>query len=372
MMRQTQVTANPIDRQVAAMASDRQVAAMASDGDVPLPDDGDSVSLLPSNTPLTRKNLACLNALNGCDQDDDIDSAYLFDDDSDDTMKKFSTTHSSFEQRACENGILDPTVSPPPPDHSTIQNHLTQRRTSTQPSETTNRQYSKAITKSYNVQGVTFCVHSHMMKDYGLSDVRYGRAYSRAVTETPSQDFNDSLSNPLPDILEGLYTEALPNYLQNNTLHATSTGSLSFCHFATEFKRTNGNLHQATVQAAYDGAVLVNARDRALSQARASGKDATAIDKAAKETAVFTCVTDGTVAEVFAHHSQDRQYYQNLVARESLLDYPNRGRELIRNTQDYARSKSYELANLLGADLKEELEELEEPEEVVVNAKKEW
>jgi hypothetical protein len=44
------------------------------------------------------------------------------------------------------------------------------------------------------------------------------------------------------------------------------------------------------------------------------------------------------------------------VARESLLD-SNRGRELIRNTQDYARSKSYEMANLLGAGLEEEEEE---------------
>jgi len=347
------------------MASDGQVAAMAGDGDVPLPDYGDSVSVLPSNTPLTRKNLACLNAaLNGCDQDDDMDSAYLFDVDSEDTMKKFSTTtHSSFERRAYGNGILNPTVSPPPPDYSIIQNHLTQRRTSTQPSETTNRQLGNAVTKSYNEQGTAFCVQSYMMKDYNLSDARYGRAFGRAVTETPSQDFNNGLSDPLPDILEGLYTEALPNHLQNNTLHATSTGSLSFCHFATEFKRTNGNLHQATVQAAYDGAVLVNARDRALSQARvAGGQDAAAIDKAAKETAVFTCVTDGTVAEVFAHHSLDGQYYQNLVARESLLDYPNRGRELIRNTQDYARSKSYKLADLLGANLKEEEEEEKELE----------
>ena len=68
------------------------------------------------------------------------------------------------------------------------------------------------------------------------------------------------------------------------------------------------------------------------------------------------------MAEVFSHRFQNGQYYQNLVARESLLDYPNRGRELIRNTQDYARSKSYELAGLLGADL-------EEDEEVVVEAK---
>jgi hypothetical protein len=124
---------------------------------------------------------------------------------------------------------------------------------------------------------------------------------------------------------------------------------------------------------------LVYARERALAQARANVLDGTAadtaaaaaaataaatraaaIDKAAKETAVFTCATDGKSVEVFAHHFQNGEYHQNLVApRESLLSYPNRGRTLIRNTQDYARSKSYELAALLGADLDEqEVEEL--------------
>ncbi|KAK0655307.1 hypothetical protein B0T16DRAFT_451014 [Cercophora newfieldiana] len=353
-----------VDRNVPLLVSEDQVSAMASNGDVPSLDDGDGVSVLvvshhktPAD-PLTRKNLARLNALNGCVKDHDTNSAYLFDDDIDDTMMKFSTTHSSFERRAYQNGILDPTASPPAQDLSTIQNRLTQRRTSTQPSENTNHQYGKVITNAYNEMGTITCVHSFMMKDYDLSDIRYGRAYCRAVTETPSQDFNDGLSNPCPDILEGLYTKALPSYLHDNGLHKKK--SLSFCHFAAEFKRVDGNLHQATVQAAYDGAVLVNARDRALAEARQDGTiAAAAIDKAAEEAAVFTCVTDGEVAEVYTHHSEGGQYYQNLVACESLLDYPNRGRELIRNTQDYARSKSYELANLLGADLEEEEEEEE-------------
>jgi hypothetical protein len=51
-----------------------------------------------------------------------------------------------------------------------------------------------------------------------------------------------------------------------------------------------------------------------------------------------------------------------------LLEYPKPGRQLIRNTQHYARSKSYDLTNLLGADLKEEEEE--EEEVVVMKAKK--
>jgi hypothetical protein len=60
--------------------------------------------------------------LNGTAADNDIDSAYLFEDDTDDTMKNISTTDSDFEQRAYENGILDSVASHPPPPTSTPSN----------------------------------------------------------------------------------------------------------------------------------------------------------------------------------------------------------------------------------------------------------
>jgi len=326
--------------------------AVASDEDV------------PDIKPLTRKNLDRLDALNGCAKDYSTDSAYLFDDDDSDTMKKISTIDSDFERRAYENGILDPLSSCPPQGIDTIRHHLSQRRTSNQPSEKAHRRYCHAISNSYNETRAAALVQSKMMREFSDIDFNYGRHCSRAITEIPSQGFNNGLSNPLPDVLEGLYTNVLPHHLHDNALHKKN--SLSFSHFAAEFKRTDGNLHQATVQAAYNGAVLVNARDRALAKARQAGIVATtaAIDKAAEEDlAVFTCVSDGKVAEVYTHYMDEAgQYNQNLVARQSLLEYPNRGRDLIRNTQDYARSKSYELANLLGANLEEEEEEEEEEE----------
>lgn len=114
-------------------------------------------------------------------------------------------------------------------------------------------------------------------------------------------------------------------------------------------------MHQAVYQAAYDGAVLVFARNRPLAQARAGaapdGATLAAVDRAAGETAVLTCVTDGKEFNVFAHHFQDGAYHQNLVVSGDLRIYRDRGRELIRNAQEYAWCKSYELARLLGADL---------------------
>lgn len=86
----------------------------------------------------------------------------------------------------------------------------------------------------------------------------------------------------------------------------------------------------------------MSARSRALAEARAAALDGTlgsaaaaaavaAIDKAAGETSVLSCATDGNVAEVFAHYHQGGEYHQSLVASESLLSYSNKGRELIRN-----------------------------------------
>lgn len=314
-----------------------------------------------SNTLLTRKNLARLNALNGTEdstKDDSKHSAYLFDDtDTNDTMKHTSTTDSSFEKRAYGNGFWE---VPSTQDVSTARTRFAQHRTSPQPSEQAHQRYRNDISESYNEAAVSYLVQSDIMRDYRY-DCNYGRHLNRAITEIPTQDFNDGLSNAEPDVLEGLKTRVLPEHLHDNALHKKN--SLSFCHFAAEFKRTDGNLHQARLQAAYDGAILVNARERALERARADpSADIAALDKAANEVAVSTCVTDGKVAEVYAHY-YDGEYHQDMVGCESLLD-SSRGRELIRNTQDYARGKSYELANLLGADLEEE------EENVVVKAMK--
>ena len=95
-------------------------------------------------------------------------------------------------------------------------------------------------------------------------------------------------------------------------------------------------MHQAVYQAAYDGAVLVFARNRALAQARAGAPDGAtttlaAVDRAAGETAVLTCATDGKEFNVFAHHYQDGAYHQDLVVSGDLRIYCDSDRELIRN-----------------------------------------
>jgi len=179
-------------------------------------------------------------------------------------------------------------------------------------------------------------------------DANYGSINNRAITQIPEQDFNRGLSDAIPDVLQGLRTKALPHRLQHHALHRDR--SLALCHFAAQFQRTDGDLRQAMLQAAYYGAILVNARSRALAQARQEGTGAAAaIDEAGEDIAVFTCISNGLSVEVYTHYCEDEQYYQNLVGRASLLE--PQGRILIRNIQDLARSKSYQLAALLGAEL---------------------
>jgi hypothetical protein len=107
----------------------------------------------------------------------------------------------------------------------------------------------------------TISFSGFLFRFFGLTIARL------TIARIPSQDFNNGLSNPLPGVLEGLKKRALPSHLHDHSLH-NKDSSLAFCHFAAEFKRLNGNLYQATYQAAYDGAVLVYVRDRALTKAR--------------------------------------------------------------------------------------------------------
>lgn len=146
-----------------------------------------------------------------------------------DERNRISTTTSGFEARAYENGILDPTTSKPPPDLNTIKCHLTQRRTSTQPSERTHERYYREISESHNERRASFLIQSDIMKRY--NDPNYNRINSQTITCIPEEDFNKGLSNPHPDLIDGLNTGALPDHMRNHALY-NSKSSLSLCHFA--------------------------------------------------------------------------------------------------------------------------------------------
>ncbi|KAK3352473.1 hypothetical protein B0T25DRAFT_606326 [Lasiosphaeria hispida] len=300
--------------------------------------------------PLTRQNLELLNSLNGDTMRSDDPSLIG----PSDSNLGISTTSSGFAVQARENGILYEDESGPPYDVDTIHYHLEQHRTSTQPSEHTHQRYCQAISRSHNEAAV-----ATKMDQMGILKVydndHYDCAPNRIITGIPEEvDFRKGLSNPVPDRIEGLYVnQELPSALCNRSLHRDERGALTSCHFALEHKRTDGDLGLAKLQAAYYGATMVYARNQALDQAKQDAAHqqgvGAVVDKVAGETGVLTCTTDGQEAHVFAHYCDDQgQYHQHRVASESLLEYPNRGRQLIRNAQDFARNKAFEVAAVLG------------------------
>jgi hypothetical protein len=88
----------------------------------------------------------------------------------------------------------------------------------------------------------------------------------------------------------------------------TATARLLSVTLLLSFSAPTATFRQAMLQAAYYGAILVNARSRALAQARQEGTAAAAaIDKAAEDVAVFTCISNGLSVEVYTHYCEDEQ-----------------------------------------------------------------
>ena len=138
-----------------------------------------------------------------------------------DTMT-ISTTTSGFAEKAYENDILDPPDSREPPDLGTLRHRLTQRRNSIQPLPAHQR-YCEFISSSANEAKALALVQKRIMIDYEDLSLQYRRAINQAITQTPRQDFNDNLSDPRPDLLEGLFTSVLPHSLHNHALHKVNS-----------------------------------------------------------------------------------------------------------------------------------------------------
>ena len=129
-----------------------------------------------------------------------------------------------------------------------------------------------------------------------------------------------------------------------------------YATFAAEFKRRDKDMHQAVYRAAYDGVVLVFARNRGSrsgesrcprwchhpSCCRQGGRGDSRPSPAQLMARSSTC---------FCPSLPGRHVPPEPSGQRDLRIYRDRGRELIRNAQEYAWCKSYELARLLGADL---------------------
>ncbi|KAK5651151.1 hypothetical protein OQA88_13245, partial [Cercophora sp. LCS_1] len=262
-----------------------------------------------------------------------------------------STTTSGFADKARNNGILDPVSSKPPTDLEDVREWHARSRATASPPESEYSRYTKKISKARTEATMVFKVGTHMLKEY--EDDGYDQAFNQPFTGFPEDaGFNNGLSAPQPNFVEGLEKEEyrpfpVVDHVPGAAICKDDPHSLVLPHLAGEWKGRGKNMEEARMQAAYDGAALVYARNQALSYMGKSDPSGRA------EITTFT--TDGTNLNLFAHHAAPTdegtlEYHQYPIKSINLIDsYEGykEGRRHLRNAQDRAREQSYALKDQL-------------------------
>ncbi|KAK0612378.1 hypothetical protein B0T17DRAFT_584141 [Bombardia bombarda] len=299
---------------------------------------------------LTRKNLALLNKMNNTEGSKKT-STHLDSTDSSSTRKTLSTTASGFVLQARENGILDPFDSKPPKNLKDIRKRLAEPRAT--PSATVSAYKNHVYTVGVAPNEATLVGKMlPLLIDYPKG---YKWALNRGFTAFPKDvGFNNGLSAPQPDYVEGLGLEEyrpLPVYKHVNgaVLYKDDLHSMTLPHLAGEWKCPSGNMKGAEATSGYDGAALVYARNQALAYQGKSDPPGHA--------SITTFTTNGKELNFYAHYAAPAEndkleYHQYLVKSMSLVnshrEYKD-GRRALRNEQDHAKRQSEALRDQLKA-----------------------
>ncbi|CAK7197517.1 hypothetical protein SEUCBS139899_000164 [Sporothrix eucalyptigena] len=281
------------------------------------------------------------------------------------STKALSTTAPGFALQARDNGILDATGSRPPSNLAELRQLLAQPRASASPPESAYDEYAHAIQNTENEATVLF-VTTPLLRTYPVQP--YKTVLNQAWTAFPRDaGFNNGLSAPQPDFVQGLEMEAYRPLPVNKLVHGAvlykdNPRSVTLPHIAGEWKGPGGDMREAALQTSYDGAAMVYARNQALAyhdQTDAPG-----------HAAVSTFATDGSQVTFYAHYAAPRdnihghdgrdveiEYHQYPIRSTSLVnshDEYKAGRRALRNLQDHARDQSYALKDQLQAHHKQE------------------
>ncbi|KAK3337128.1 hypothetical protein B0T19DRAFT_61254 [Cercophora scortea] len=291
---------------------------------------------------LTRQNLARFNKMSTKKTSDPSDDSG--------STKTLSTTASGFDVRARKNGILDPIGSRPPKNLEEIRERLAAPRETASPPESVYEDYAYTVQRAANeatIVGETL----PLPKTYPREP--YTRVLSQAFTAFPkNMGFNDGLSAPQPDFIEGLEMEEfLPfpvdEYVQGAVLYKDDRRSVTLPHLAGEWKASDGSMREATRQSGYDGAALVYARNQALAFKGESDPPGHA--------SITTFTTNGTQVHFYAHYATPTkngalEYHQFPVKSTNLVNSyieHKEGRRGLRNAQDHAKRQSQALRDQL-------------------------
>lgn len=294
---------------------------------------------------LTRRNLRLHNKMNKGAKG----ATSASEEPSSKSNKTISTTASDFESRAIKNGLLHPLRSMAPNNAQERHERQKRRRDSTSPTESEFRTYRRKLRSAGNERGIIRVMDPLFNTYHDEYNVNAGRTLSALP---PNLGFNNGLSAPKPDFIEGLSQEEYlpfdPSVIPGAVLFEDAT-SITLPHLAGEWKADDGSMKLATLQSAYDGAIMVYGKN----QAQAYLGDN--LDPPENST-ITTFATDGEQVTFYAHHALPTgedgkvQYHQHFLGREEFTgSYEGfkAARRQIRNAQDYAREQSFALRDRL-------------------------
>ena len=266
------------------------------------------------------------------------------------TIRTVSTTSSGFADQARKNGILHPLVSHPPKNLEDIRKQHARPRESASPPESAYSGYVRAVNVAPNEATMVINAGGDLLKKY--DHVGYHPVYNQAFTAFPKDvGFNDGLSAPQPDYIEGLrqreYHPFPVDELSGAVLYKDEPYSLVLPHLAGEWKGRGKDMDEARLQSAYDGAALVYSRNQAL--------DYIGEPDPPGHAEVTTFTADGSNVNFYAHYSAPSkggklEYHQYKYASANIEDsYQGHkdGRRGLRNQQDHARERSHALRDRL-------------------------
>ncbi|KAK7429740.1 hypothetical protein QQZ08_003766 [Neonectria magnoliae] len=299
-------------------------------------DDGDSDRPRVKRARLTRKNLEFFDKMTNSGPG---------------SGTSVSSTSPLFATLSMENGILTPYQSKPPTNLDQIlERHArsTVRAPITRPRH---QDYIRRVEHAPNEATMVFETAEMLLKRYTVKG--YHRVMDLAFVGFPKDvGFNNGLSSPQPDFLEGVLMEEfnpfpVRTHISGAVVHHHGLKSVALPHIAGEWKGPGKNMVEAALQSAYDGAALVYARNKALAYLNRSDPLGHA------EITTFT--TDGTMINHYAHYAAPSEnnmleYHQFLYARTDLLESPEsytKGRRGLHNAQEHAKKQSFALMKQL-------------------------
>lgn len=309
--------------------------------------------------PLTEKNLHLL-AMSTNSKGPKIASVQSLRSGSSADTRSISTTSEGFENRALDNGVLDAVRSGKQEVvESDVKKKLLASRGSASPTQSQYNKFADRIVEASNEQGTIAVYSKYIFQDTEDThfDIGYRRKEDKMWTEFPKNvGFNNGLSAPKPDMIEGFSRDTFPptiEYIKASRLVRDEPRYVALPHMAVEYKAREKSLHEAKVQAGYDGAAMVYGRNEAL---RYIGKA-----DPPRQPAVLTATTIGQEWNVYGHYAHPNdstgreEYYQCRMAggsMENLTEY-KQGRKVLRNMQDFAREQSSDLRDSMQKDYAE-------------------